>query len=45
MLIEHFCCFETEKSAPELADVPDELVKNKGYDKGYSKNDIVLITA
>ncbi len=42
-LIDHFCCFDAEKSAPELVDILDDLLKKEGYDKGYSKNDIELI--
>ena len=42
-LIYHFCCFDAEKSAPELVDILDDLLKKEGYEKGYSKNDIELI--
>lgn len=42
-LIDHFCRFEKEKSSAELNEILDELLKEAGYDKGYSKSDVELI--
>ena len=42
-LIDHFCCFDAEKSVPELINVLNDLLIKEGYGKKYSKNDIEMI--
>ena len=39
-LVEHFCCFDSEKSATELIACLNELMKKAGYNCNYSKTDI-----
>ena len=42
-LINHFCCFSSEKSPSELIEVLDGLLKKCGCEKEYSKSDVELI--